>query len=180
MKRPKTFEKGSFNYFSISFSLSVDLQKLAVGQIWWFAATHDGELFKLSSCVLERYTNINVTVSDFAEIRKQFASTRSLHGNKMTAKSVFYVICITCCACKLSLQVKLHSKITWISKGYTVNCHWALLYKNYPRLEGLYELWLACKDTMGNSRTWNILMTENKWIINDLEFPIVGSRAWTQ
>lgn len=121
-----------------------------------FAAAHDGELFKPSSCVLERYTNMNVTVSDFAEIRKQPASTRSLHGNKMTAKSVFYVICITCCACKLSLQVKLHSKIAWISKGYTVNCHWVLSYKNYPRLEGLYELWLASKDTMGNSRTWNI------------------------
>ena len=75
-----------------------------MGQIWWFAAAHDGELFKLSSCVLERYTNINVTVSDFAEKRKQSATTRSLHGNKVIAKSVFYVICITCC-------VKLHSKI---------------------------------------------------------------------
>ena len=85
------------------------LYKLAVGQIWWFAAAHDGELFQLSSCVLERYTDINV--SDFAETRKQSATTRSLHGNKMTAKSVVYVLCITCCACKLSLQVKLHSKI---------------------------------------------------------------------
>lgn len=56
-----------------------------MGQIWWFAAAHDGELLKLSSRVLERYTNINVTVSDFAEIRKQSATTRSLLGNKMAA-----------------------------------------------------------------------------------------------
>ena len=81
-----------------------------MGQIWWFAAAHDGELFQLSSCVLERYTDINVTVSDFAETRKQSATTRSLHGNKMTAKSVVYVICITCCACKLRPRANVESK----------------------------------------------------------------------
>ena len=59
MKRQKTFEiKIVSTVFSqFHFSLSVDLQKLAVGQIWWFAAAK-WTAFKLSSCVLERYTNI--------------------------------------------------------------------------------------------------------------------------